>query len=99
MTRRAPAPRVLALLALACALTGCPVGHASADACAYASTGPDGTVAVASAGDVSVVASGGGGSAFAGGAWAFAGAGSASADGPPAPAGGAPVAMGGASVT
>ncbi|KOV93635.1 proline-rich protein, partial [Streptomyces sp. NRRL B-3648] len=47
VTRRAPATRVVALLTLTWALTGCPAGSASADACAYASTGPDGTVAVA----------------------------------------------------
>ncbi|MFC5660078.1 hypothetical protein ACFP3J_31995, partial [Streptomyces nogalater] len=49
-TRRAPTARLLALLTLAWALVGWPAGTASADACAYASTGPDGTVAVAHAG-------------------------------------------------
>ncbi|MER6534839.1 hypothetical protein ABT215_13730 [Streptomyces sp900105755] len=49
-TRLAPVPRVLALLTLTWALAGCPVGTASADACAYASTGPDGSYAVAVAG-------------------------------------------------
>ncbi|KOV64659.1 hypothetical protein ADK64_16675 [Streptomyces sp. MMG1121] len=50
VTRCAPAVRVLALLTLSWTLVGCPAGSASADACAYASTGPDGTVAVAWAG-------------------------------------------------
>jgi periplasmic protein TonB len=49
-TRCAPAARVLALVALTWTLVGCPAGSASADACAYASTGPDGTVASAYAG-------------------------------------------------
>ena len=49
-TRCAPVTRVLALVALTWTLVGCPAGTASADACAYASTGPDGTVAVAVAG-------------------------------------------------
>ncbi|MGW1805351.1 hypothetical protein [Streptomyces sp. NPDC002078] len=51
VTRCAPAARVLALVALTWTLVGCPAGTASADACAYASTGPDGMVAVAYAGD------------------------------------------------
>ncbi|MCZ0206209.1 hypothetical protein OZK63_12400, partial [Streptomyces sp. UMAF16] len=50
VTRCAPTARVLALLTLTWALVGWPAGTASADACAYASTGPDGTVAVARAG-------------------------------------------------
>lgn len=50
-TRSALAVRVLALLALTWFLSGAPAGEASADACAYASIGPDGSVdAVAVAG-------------------------------------------------
>jgi periplasmic protein TonB len=49
-TRSAPAVRVLALLAVGWAVVGVPAGPAAADACAYASTGPDGTTAVALAG-------------------------------------------------
>ncbi|MBV1946743.1 hypothetical protein KUF69_10080, partial [Streptomyces sp. BV129] len=49
-TRCAVAGRALALLVVVWSVVGCPVGSASADACAYASTGPDGTVAVAVAG-------------------------------------------------
>ncbi|MDT0399223.1 hypothetical protein RM705_31650, partial [Streptomyces sp. DSM 41636] len=43
--------RALAVTALIWALVGAP-GTAAADACAYASTGPDGTEAVAIAGHV-----------------------------------------------
>lgn len=49
-TRSAVAGRVLALVTLTFTLVGTPVGDARADACAYASTGPGGTDAVAVAG-------------------------------------------------
>lgn len=52
-TRSAAAGRVLALVTLTFTLVGIPVGAARADACAYASTGPDGTDAVAVAGSAS----------------------------------------------
>ncbi|WP_193782772.1 hypothetical protein [Streptomyces sp. E2N171] len=47
---RTPA-RALAVVTLLWALVGAP-GQAAADACAYASTGPDGTEAVAIAGHI-----------------------------------------------
>ncbi|MBK3575071.1 hypothetical protein JHN63_14875 [Streptomyces sp. MBT65] len=49
-TRTALVARVLTLVTLTWLLTGAPAGPAAADACAYASTGPDGTEAVAVAG-------------------------------------------------
>ncbi|MBK6012925.1 hypothetical protein JHN45_17435, partial [Streptomyces sp. MBT53] len=49
-TRTALAARVLTLVTLTWLLAGAPAGLAAADACAYASTGPDGTEAVAVAG-------------------------------------------------
>ncbi len=49
-TRTVLAARVLTLVTLTWLLTGAPAGLAAADACAYASTGPDGTEAVAVAG-------------------------------------------------
>ncbi|MCV2458796.1 hypothetical protein OEB94_05840, partial [Streptomyces sp. ICN988] len=52
-TRSAAAGRVLALVTLTFTLVGIPAGPAQADACAYASTGPDGTDAVAVAGSLS----------------------------------------------
>ncbi|KOX52237.1 proline-rich protein, partial [Streptomyces sp. NRRL F-7442] len=52
-TRSAAAGRVLALVTLAFTLVGIPAGPAQADACAYASTGPGGTTAVAVAGSPS----------------------------------------------
>ncbi|MYR43379.1 hypothetical protein GTW67_15450, partial [Streptomyces sp. SID5910] len=52
-TQSAVAGRVLALVVLTFTLVGTPVGPARADACAWASTGPDGTEAVAIAGSVS----------------------------------------------
>ncbi|MDU0300568.1 hypothetical protein NUG23_09280, partial [Streptomyces sp. PAL114] len=50
-TQTRTAARALAVAALLWAVAGAP-GPAAADACAYASTGPDGTEAVAIAGDV-----------------------------------------------
>lgn len=50
-TRTRTAVRALAVVTLLWALTGAP-GRAAADACAYASTGPDGTQAVAIAGHI-----------------------------------------------
>ncbi|KOG34210.1 proline-rich protein, partial [Streptomyces resistomycificus] len=51
-TQSAPAIRVFALVTLTWMLVGAPAGVAEADACAYASTGPDGTQAVAVAGSL-----------------------------------------------
>lgn len=52
-TQSALAAKVLVLVALTWLLVGAPAGMAAADACAYASTGPDGTEAVAVAGNLS----------------------------------------------
>lgn len=52
-TQTAFIARVLTLTALTWLLVGAPAGVATADACAYASTGPDGTQAVAVAGSLS----------------------------------------------
>ncbi|MCQ9135447.1 hypothetical protein KMS84_32380, partial [Streptomyces sp. IBSBF 2807] len=48
--RSALVGRALALVTVAWILAAAPAGVATADACAYASTGPDGTEAVAVAG-------------------------------------------------
>ncbi|MER6045178.1 hypothetical protein ABT136_31270, partial [Streptomyces sp. NPDC001856] len=48
--RSALAARILSLVTTVWLLVGVPAGVAAADACAYASTGPDGTVALAVAG-------------------------------------------------
>ncbi|MDX3243417.1 hypothetical protein PV408_16725, partial [Streptomyces sp. ME18-1-4] len=49
-TRSTLATRALALVTVAWILAAAPAGVAAADACAYASTGPDGIEAVAVAG-------------------------------------------------
>ncbi|MPY36827.1 hypothetical protein FNH09_38105, partial [Streptomyces adustus] len=49
-TRSAFVTRVLAVVTLVWTLVGAPAGTAAADACAWASTGPDGMAAVAVAG-------------------------------------------------
>ncbi|MCN9242307.1 hypothetical protein NGF19_16155, partial [Streptomyces sp. RY43-2] len=49
-TRSAFLIRLLTPMTLAWIFVGAPAGAASADACAYASTGPDGPTAVAVAG-------------------------------------------------
>ncbi|MBK3635655.1 hypothetical protein JHN52_22545, partial [Streptomyces sp. MBT97] len=49
-TRSTRVTRALALVTVAWLLAAAPAGTATADACAYASTGPDGIEAVAVAG-------------------------------------------------
>lgn len=55
LSRRSPRPhrgRLACVVSLTWFLVGAPTGVATADACAYASVGPDGTQAVAVAGDL-----------------------------------------------